>query len=51
MRLLFDEDVPRQVVDILKHLLSGHVVAHIHEIKWSGKKDLYLFQDVAGSAM
>jgi hypothetical protein len=48
MRILLDEDVPRQVVDILRHLLPAHETAHIHEIKWSGKSDLFLFRDATG---
>ena len=48
MRVLLDEDVPEQVLGVLRHLLRGHVVAHIHELGWSGKKDLALYRDVVG---
>jgi PIN like domain len=48
MRVLLDEDVPGQVTDILTHLLPGHSVAHVHGIRWSGKKDLFLFRDATG---
>jgi Domain of unknown function (DUF5615) len=45
MRILLDEDVPRPVVDLLRHLLRGHDVDHVQLIKWAGKKDLVLYQD------
>jgi hypothetical protein len=45
MRILLDEDVPRPVVDLLRHVLRGHDVDHVQEIKWAGKKDLVLYQD------
>jgi hypothetical protein len=48
MRVLLDEDVPEQVIDILRHLLPGHAVDHVHGIRWSGKPDLFLFKDAAG---
>ncbi|RIV34114.1 DUF5615 family PIN-like protein [Micromonospora radicis] len=48
MRVLLDEDVPEQVLHVLRHVLRGHEVDHIHSIKWSGKKDLYVFQDAMG---
>lgn len=45
MRILLDEDVPRPVVELLRHVLRGHDVDHVQEIKWAGKKDLVLYQD------
>ncbi|WP_250028956.1 DUF5615 family PIN-like protein [Paractinoplanes maris] len=45
MRILLDEDVPRPSVDLLRHVLHGHDVDHVHLIKWAGKKDLVLYQD------
>lgn len=47
MMILLDEDVPRQVVDVLKQVLRGHQVDHVHLIKWSGKKDNFLYRDAA----
>lgn len=47
MRILLDEDVPRQVVDVLKHVLRGHVVDHVHLIKWSGKPDNMIYRDAS----
>ncbi|HKS98056.1 MAG TPA: hypothetical protein VJT31_00875 [Rugosimonospora sp.] len=34
-------------MDILRHLLPGHVIDHVHGIRWSGKSDLFLFKDAA----
>lgn len=48
MRVLLDEDVPEQVILVLRHLLRGHTVAHVHELGWSGKKDIPLFRDAKG---
>lgn len=48
MRLLLDEDVPEQALGVLRHLLRGHNVTHVHELNWSGKKDIPLFKDVVG---
>lgn len=48
MRLLLDEDVPIQTLVVLQHVLRGHEVKHVHEMRWSGKRDLYLYQDAAG---
>jgi hypothetical protein len=40
--------VPEQVIDILRHLLPGHVIDHVHDLGWSGKPDLFLFRDASG---
>ncbi|MGI5180535.1 hypothetical protein ACQEVZ_29895 [Dactylosporangium sp. CA-152071] len=48
MQLLLDEDVPEQVLGVLRHVLRGHEVRHVHELGWSGKKDLALFRDMTG---
>lgn len=48
MRLLLDEDVPEQVIGVLRHLLNAHVVKHVHELRWTGKQDIALFQDAMG---
>ncbi|MFF5756001.1 DUF5615 family PIN-like protein [Streptomyces longwoodensis] len=47
MRILIDENVPVQVLEMLRRLLPGHEVAHVSEIKWAGKKDLALLPDAA----
>ncbi|NIL60038.1 hypothetical protein HCB18_27310 [Salinispora arenicola] len=47
--ILLDEDVPRQAVEILRQVLRGHQIEHVHLIKWSGKKDNYLYRDAAKS--
>jgi hypothetical protein len=48
MRVLLDEDVPEQVIEVLRHLLRGQSVTHVHELGWSGKKDLALYRDAFG---
>lgn len=45
MRLLVDEDVPTQILEVLRHLLRGHDVVHVLDLKWSGKEDVNLFRD------
>jgi hypothetical protein len=40
MRILIDENVPVQMLEMLRRLLPGHDVRHVSEIKWAGKKDL-----------
>lgn len=45
MKILLDEDVPVQCVDPLRHLLHGHIVEHVQQIGWKGKKDRALFAD------
>ncbi|MFG1904642.1 DUF5615 family PIN-like protein [Micromonospora carbonacea] len=47
MMILLDEDVPRQVVEVLRQVLRGHQVDHVHLINWSGKKDNFLYRDAA----
>ncbi|MFF0169446.1 DUF5615 family PIN-like protein [Streptomyces prasinus] len=47
MRILIDENVPVQVLEILRRILPGHEVKHVSEIKWAGKKDLALLPDAA----
>jgi PIN like domain len=48
MRVLLDEDVPEQAIGALRHLLRGHSVTHVHELGWSGKKDVVLYRDATG---
>lgn len=45
MRILLDEDVPHQVIEVLRHVLPAHEVHHIHEIRWSNKKDHFVYRD------
>jgi hypothetical protein len=47
MRILIDENVPVQMLEMLRRLLPDHEVRHVSEIKWSGKKDLALLPDAA----
>ncbi|WP_416072215.1 DUF5615 family PIN-like protein [Streptomyces sp. ME18-1-4] len=47
MRILIDENVPVQMLEMLRRLLPGHEVRHVSEIKWTGKKDLPLLPDAA----
>jgi PIN like domain len=45
MRLLLDEDVPVQLLEPLRHLLSGHQIDHTEQLGWKGKKDRFLLPD------
>ncbi|HWE91455.1 MAG TPA: hypothetical protein VG317_18490 [Pseudonocardiaceae bacterium] len=45
MRLLLDEDVPIQLLEPIRHLLRGHVVDHVDQLGWKGKKDRFLLPD------
>lgn len=45
MRLLLDEDVPQPLLQLLKHLLRGHVVEHVNSLGWKGKRDASLYND------
>lgn len=45
MRLLLDEDVPRQLLEPLRHLLPEHRVDHVDDLRWKGKKDRFLLAD------
>lgn len=47
MRVLLDEDVPLPAVGLLQHVLPGHEVRHVVELKWAGKKDRPLLQDAS----
>ena len=47
MRILIDENVQVQMLEMLRRLLPGHEVRHVSELKWSGKKDLSLLPDAA----
>jgi PIN like domain len=47
MRILLDEHVPIQALDLLTRVLEPHEVDHVHRIRWRGKQDLFLFGDAA----
>jgi hypothetical protein len=47
MRILIDENVPVQMLEMLRRLLPEHEVRHVSEIKWAGKKDIALLPDAA----
>lgn len=47
MKVLLDEDVPQPVIALVRHLLRGHVVEHVSNLDWSGKKDVPLVGDAA----
>lgn len=47
MRILLDEDVPFQVLEILRRVLQGHDVDHVQVLRWKGKKDAFLIADAA----
>lgn len=48
MRILLDEDVPVQVLEILRRVVKGHDVDHVEALHWKGKKDEFLVADAAG---
>jgi len=48
MRILLDENVPVPLVDLIRHLLVEHDVAHVAEVGWSGKPDRALLMDAKG---
>jgi hypothetical protein len=44
LKLLLDENVPRPMAEIVRILLKGHEVAHVHDLKgWAGTKDVELY--------
>src|SRR5580704_16982918 len=45
MRIVIDEDTAVQLLDPLRHVLLGHVIVHISELSWKGKKDLRVLPD------
>src|SRR6266536_6553770 len=47
MQILLDEDVPIQVLQILRRVLKCHDVDHVEAIRWKGKKDVFLIADAA----
>jgi hypothetical protein len=47
MRVLLDEDVPEQVIEVLRHVMPSHVVDHVHGIGWSGRPDVWVLKSAA----
>ena len=47
MRILLDEDVPVQVLEILRRVLVDHEIDHVDTIRWKGKKDPVLIPNAA----
>jgi hypothetical protein len=45
VKVLPDEDVPKQLLEPLRHLLRGHLVDHVEDLGWKGKKDRFLLPD------
>lgn len=45
MKVLVDEDCPRPMLDLLRHVLPRHTVHHVTELKWNGKQDVRLLGD------
>jgi PIN like domain len=48
VKLLLDEDVPKQLLEPLRRLLVEHQVDHVDDLGWKGKKDRNLLPDAAG---
>ena len=49
MHILLDADTPVQMLTVVRHTLPKHRVDHVHELGWSGKKDIPLLKDAAGA--
>jgi hypothetical protein len=48
VKILCDQDVPEPVLQPLRHLLRArHVVDHVNQLGWAGKKDRYLLPDAS----
>ncbi|HSS68521.1 MAG TPA: hypothetical protein VLK34_08210 [Nocardioidaceae bacterium] len=45
MKLLLDEDVPKEVLAPIRHLVAPHQVDHVDDLRWKGKKDRFLLMD------
>ena len=48
MKVLVDEQVPRQFAEMLRFLLPAHEVHHVHDLRWKSKKDIALLRDARG---
>jgi predicted nuclease of predicted toxin-antitoxin system len=49
VKILLDENVPIQALEILRKTLRGHDIDHVESIRWKGKKDLQLLPDTAAA--
>jgi hypothetical protein len=49
VKLLLDENVPIQTLDLLGRVLRGHEIDHVDRIRWKGKKDSFLLPDAASA--
>lgn len=49
MKILLDENVPIQTLDLLSRVLRGHEIDHVDRIGWKGKKDSFLLPDAANA--
>jgi len=49
VRLLLDENVPIQLVAGLSCIVPAHVVDHLDDLGWKGKKDRFLLADAASA--
>ena len=49
MRILLDENVPIQTLDLLGRVLRRHDVEHVDQVGWKGKKDRFLLPDAAAA--
>ena len=49
MKVLLDENVPIQTLDLLSRVLRTHEIHHVDRIKWKGKKDTFLLPDAAAA--
>ena len=49
MKILLDENVPIQTLDLLSRVLRGHDVDHVDRRGWKGKKDRFLLPDAASA--
>jgi predicted nuclease of predicted toxin-antitoxin system len=49
VKILLDENVPIQALEILRKTLRGHEVDHVEGIGWKGKKDPQLLPDTAAA--
>jgi len=49
VKILLDENVPIQTLDLLRRVARGHQVDHVNGLKWKGKKDTFLLPDAANA--
>lgn len=49
MRILLDENVPVQALELLRKVLRGHDVDHVTDIGWKSRRDRVLIPNMASS--